>query len=386
MTCTVAGISRVEKGGLWVELSPGRIVEVPAPLLVWKNNGKERPLLNFFWEAFAPGDKVTFQLIEETEDDLLKPERIGFLNWVPGIRKALGIRRCFLPVHQILTEVGALEVGTGLYSTTLPVDKSEATFKEIVLLYEDNRIKPVDSLPKSEKQLKGGDVAFLTWDDASQFLTIIGFESLKPLPVQTAKFWKDSFSRKLVQYRQENWRINLDKFKTLTKLLSDSGKRGGLPITIEHTDLAKNTVYFSLRHQTEAGQREGARPLMEQISLANIVGLWPDSKMCLLQCGSGLMTLEREKVIPGLPESVAQAANAAMSRQTSSSRSNRLIGLHRTKSETAVGFSQRVGDELSVEVIATVLSTPSDSSVESDLDSGIICRSTENMRFYWLPA
>ena len=98
------------------------------------------------------------------------------------------------------------------------------------------------------------------------------------------------------------------------------------------------------------------------------------------------MTLKREKVIPGLPAAVAHDAIAAASKKSSSRQSRQLIGLHRTKSGIAVGFSQPVGDEISVEAIATVLSTAAASSAEDDLDSGIICRSIDNMRLYWLPA
>lgn len=384
LTCTVVGVSKAKESGLWVELSPGRIVEVPAPLLVWENKGKERPLLNFLWQAFAPGDKVTFQLIEKKENDLLRPEKIGLLDWVPGIRKALGHKRCFLPVRSFRAEIGALYLGSGIYNLTLPFDVPESAIGGIIVLSKENHIKHFDSLPKSEKGLENGDVVFLRWDDAKQSPVIVGFESLALLPVQDDRFWKDTFSCHLIQKQEDTWFVNLFRLKKLLQLLGTKGQNGCLPITVERISSEARIVHFSLRYQTEVGQFKSAGPITKQVSLslASVIGLWPNSESCLLQCGGRMMVMPLEQVIPGLPKSIAEKAIASISKTACSKKAPILIGVKLTQKEITVGFSHEVGDELSVESVATIIS---DTSVEEDLGSGVVCRSVETMRLYWLP-
>ncbi|WP_143598283.1 hypothetical protein [Tolypothrix sp. NIES-4075] len=116
-TYVVAGTS--DKGGLWIELTPGRIVELPAQLVVWKQGVTEIALANLHWDGFGLGDRVELQVVVT---DPVKIEKVALLNWIPGPRKAFGSQSCFLPVapEKCNYQAGAIALGRGEYSLILP--------------------------------------------------------------------------------------------------------------------------------------------------------------------------------------------------------------------------------------------------------------------------
>jgi len=67
--------------GIWVELAPGRLAELPGQLVTWRLVAREISLAEFAWSAFSPGDYV---LLELASDRALRIDRVILREWRPG--------------------------------------------------------------------------------------------------------------------------------------------------------------------------------------------------------------------------------------------------------------------------------------------------------------
>ncbi|MUG94195.1 hypothetical protein F7734_18100 [Scytonema sp. UIC 10036] len=356
-TYTVAGTS--DKGGLWIELVPGRIVELPAQLVVWKQGVTEISLANLHWEGFAPGDCVELQVVVT---DPVKIEKVALLNWIPGPRKAFGSRSCFLPVvREKCNARGAIALGRGEYTLTLPLADFDPTW-EIVELTSDNRLLPV-SQPKS------GDVVFLGLHAGN--IVVLGWENLQPVVDKNeAAAWQNhQLTGDLVRQDEQGFSIIWNRMR---ELLASLG--GALPVTVESFSLTTNQLFFSVRDLRSATWISPHR-----ISMARVVGILPDNCTVLLRRGGGLIKMRIDLLVPGLPESLfGYVAKELKNHQV-------LIGVRRTKDEKIlVGWKDESGDKILVQPLFAV----SDENI-IELDEpkiGLICRSVDGMALYWLPS
>lgn len=379
-TFSVAGISELEEGGLWLELAPGRLVEVTAPLMVWKHYGRERDLNNFVWQGFAPGDLIKLQLINnEMVGGLLRPERIRLVDWKPGPRKVFGEKRCFLPVQSIDSETGSLQLGSGKYALTLPCAENYSPLPTVSLT-SANELLEVSSDTLSKNLPTKGDVVLLSLDQVSKNPIIVGIEGIFPEPEQSYKCWQDDgFSKYLVSFEDGKWHLDIRSLESLLDLLATETQQGALPVMVESVKRVSKTssqhvLFFSLsNHRSALELPKGG------ISLARLMGLWPDRQTGLLQCNSGLFTLKMHQVIFGLPSTLNLDFMAAWMQANQVSP----IGLHRdTEGTLRTGFERQMNNEFSVEVLGVVSTSQIE---EADRAIGLICRSIDTMGLYWLP-
>ncbi|WP_026923524.1 hypothetical protein [Glycomyces arizonensis] len=121
---TVAGPTSApsKTGGLWVEVSPGRIFEVPGSILT-ASSGGDALGDRVEWAAFGPGDSVWLKAIAEPGE----LGRLELLDWAPNLRSAMSgaSRRMLLDVTGADHKRGCLYLGTVDRPVRYPVGPRE---------------------------------------------------------------------------------------------------------------------------------------------------------------------------------------------------------------------------------------------------------------------
>lgn len=358
-TYPVAGVS--DRGRLWVELAPGRIVELPAELVVWLIQGREIRLSDLYWEGFAPGDQLDLEVVSDG-NDLFAVDRIGISNWIPGPRGAYGPQRCVLPVQHVDPQNGSIRLGVGDFAITLPAARPTIS-RQTAALYPDNRLQDQDTL-----QLQPGDVVLLGLDEVGK-PSVLGFPELTP--------WPDSGHPEVWRYdplagdlrttdAQGNWVFNMGQLRCLITSLG-----GAIPMTVEKVSESGTIVLLSRRHQRMASH---IPPGLS--STARVIGLLGDRRTALLRCGGGIMKLKIDDVISGLPRQYYEEAATALKHSQAS------VVLRTTADgELKVGSGDQSAPEIDVEAIGFLhgLSSP-------EATAGLICRAIDTGKMYWLPA
>ncbi|BFO16240.1 hypothetical protein SHKM778_26280 [Streptomyces sp. KM77-8] len=162
---TVAGPARPSDGareadGLWLELSPGRLVEVPGGLMHTLHSGSPESLEGLCWELFRPGDTVR---VSAHHRGLTEPTCVVLRDWRPGLRGALGDVPAVLTVLGSDPESGALRLGGAGRELQYPVTRAAAERHaegHTVRLTPDNRLVPWSGAPER------GDAVLLGCDEA----------------------------------------------------------------------------------------------------------------------------------------------------------------------------------------------------------------------------
>ncbi len=346
----VASVS--DQGGLWIELSPGRVVELPAQLAVWRLHGKERSMASFHWPGFAPGDKVE---LENVTSELLASPRIAIRNWWAGPRAAFNKRRCFLRASSFIQESGLLCLGDGEYVLQYPASDASCA-EQTVILEPNNQI-----LPAAETLPRAGDVVLLGLD-SNRNLIISGFPDWHPFPEYGAT---------------SDWEIDTLAsfvFKDLAGLIEAAG--GALPVTVKFVRPNVKEMTFTRRAQCKI-------PILPNgtISFGHIVGLLPDEQTALIRCGGNLLPVQMNKVIFGLPRDMNRVA---VSKLKQINRSQVMIWMRRKENgELCFDLEDIRPLEFLVNSVAAI-----EVSVETrnglTYRNGLICRDASSLALYWL--
>lgn len=362
----IAGISESPEYSLWIELSPGRLVELPVQLIVWRSgvNDKVKSLADLMhWQGFAPGDQVELELVST---DPLTIDRIALKSWIPGARNAFGSNRCFLPVEAVDEQQGEITLGRGEFKLKLPFADQNPNW-QMAILTPENDIKGI-AAGQLKLNPKRDDVVFLGIDNWDK-IVILGFESMIPvLDEETSETWKNHpITGCLIL---EGPRKLLLKLELLKNWIRAAG--GALPVTVERLDITENQrlLLFSMRYQQDAALISPGC-----ISLARFVDILPDGYTAMLRCGSGLITLPMPRIIPGINKSLYTTA-AEQLKQTQVS-----LWLRREQNgEIKVGFSDDSrNQDLLVESLDILLQKDGEEEV------GLICQSIETKTLHWFP-
>ncbi len=349
-TYAVAGYS--DAGGLWIELAPGRIVEVPAQLMVWRAGGREKTLTLFNWRNFAPGDQIEMRSAATSP---LKIDRVALLKWRPGPRGAFGPHCVFLPVQPDDGLSGGIRLGAGDFTFVLPEAEPQA-YGPTVILYANNHMENAGTVLPEQ-----GDVVLLGLDDAGA-LQVLGLPGLKPQPdnKQIATWENDPLDEDIRVYRDRQFNPH-----RLQGLIAAAG--GALPVTVEWVHYRDRILYFSRHYQLDACILPA-----ETLNMARVVGLMPDNKTVLLRSGSGFIKMPLNWVISGLPTKFYPAAAEILQRTRA------IIWL---RGGPSGALSAGMHDETSREIAVNILDVAT-----CDLSAGMICRAVDSQALYWLPA
>lgn len=347
ITCTVAGVSK--EGGVWVELAPGRLCEIPQEIVIWKTSISEKPLTNFAWSLFAPGDRLSLQLVQ---GNVLEIDRLAFRNWIPGPRGAFGRGRTLLPVVSFDPVQGALNLGHGEYTLTLPVKQFD--YEGAVMLNHDNQLERVESLRR-------GDVVLLGLDEQDQVM-VHGLPGWKAEADINYDWSRDPLG--LTSQRKDFVRRETERLREVIDAVG-----GALPVTVEAAIEKDSVIYFSRYRQDRVAE---IRP--GEIAMVRVMGTLDDDNTVILRAGGRLLCLPFAQIIPGLPkEHYGRAAEFLIeSRQYLWLRADE-TGNHRLG---LTDESQR--REFSVRARGLIKD-------EGGQPLGLLCGSTASLRLYWLP-
>lgn len=362
----VAGRSQSLEYSLWIELAPGRLVELPVQLIVWRSgvNDKAKSLADLmYWQGFAPGDRVELELVS-TEP--LTIDRIALKNWIPGVRNALGSNRCFIPVESVDEQQGEITLGHGEFKLKLPFTAQNPNWQMAILTPENDMRGIAVGQPK--RNPNRDDVVFLGINDQDK-IVVLGFEIMTPvLALEEADAWKSHpITGCLIRQGPRKPFLDSEQLKNWVRAAG-----GALPVTVEGLDRNENQhlLLFSMRHQQDAALIPPGC-----ISLARFVDLLPDQYTAMLRCGGGLITLPLRQIVSGLDRSLYTVAAEQLKQAQVS------LWLRREQNgEIKVGFSDDSGNQdLLVESLDILLQKNGEEEV------GLICQSIETKTLHWFP-
>ena len=361
-TYHVAGPS--DREGLWIELAPGRIVEVPAQLFTWTSKLEgEQSLANFNWNGFAAGDEVDLQIVSSDPTEF---DRIRLTGWRPGPRGAFGAR-ALLGTEPPDPERGALQLGHGSFTLTLPVSRT-ARAAALTLLHADNwrngGVQPNNELEK----LQPSDTVLLTMSMSGK-PRVHGFRShffLRPAEEQL-----DS----VLQHAISNGRSRrMFNFEALGEVIEAAG--GALPVTVEQVlsnGSNGTTLVFSRRIQQQSGKIPAGK-----ISFGHLVNPIGNGHMALIRCGSALYRVRMADVVSGIPPTMCLTAALRLREANvkiwlrGDAEGNIEVGVQPPPPEIT---------EILVESLCVV-----EPPVDTSAKPGLICQAIGTRALYWLPA
>ncbi|MDQ3705298.1 MAG: hypothetical protein M3437_08775 [Chloroflexota bacterium] len=353
-TYPVAGLS---ESGLWIELVPGRIAELPGQLVVKEAGSRRHSLARLNWRAFAPGDMVELKLIEGPTFEM---DYIALRSWRPGTRNQLAGRRCILPVLDHDPETGALLLGAAEYTLTIPAE-TPINDASLIALHPDNTFQGMgDTLPSQD------DVVLLQVDKDG-VPSIVGFPDLDVQPeYERAEVWATSALQELILTRRQSGKYEFN-LQGLKKVLVATG--GTLPFTVERS-LSYGKVFVSRRRQDSR-----SNPPPGTLSLAYVLGM-VDGQTVLLHSGSTIWKLPPNSIVNGLPPELYETAIEILRD------SGQEIWLLRESSgQLFSGIGTPEDPEITVAPVASV-GLPSSTTTTR----GLICLNVETLSLHWLPA
>jgi hypothetical protein len=344
---------------LWIQMAPGRLVELPLRLCVARFHHRIHSLGDLWPRMFAPGDKVELSLARSR--DLFTTDRI-ILNWRPGPRGAFGEQRCLLPRLAYDVEAGSVTYGGGRFTLELPHPRPEQAPK-LAYLSRENALEDATTAPCA------GDVVLLCLNDKAQAV-VQGAENVIAYPDRKRpQTWQDdplrSFFADGGKGRDQGWADRA----CIADLIRAAG--GSLPVTVVLYLADEHVLFFSRAAQKEATNLpEGAlAPAMAQ-------GLLSDQKGVLVRIGGGLTLLPMGRVVAGVPSALERTVVETLASN------GEPIWLRRDyDGHFAPAWPSPTVRDLVVEPLKAV-AAPND---EQRL-AGILCRGLSSGLLHWLPA
>ncbi|MFF4658383.1 hypothetical protein [Streptomyces sp. NPDC001381] len=355
----VAGpaMSSGRASGLWLELSPGRLVEVPGELAHAMTAGTLHPLDGLCWALFRPGDEVSVSAYHRT---ISEPAFVVLHDWRPGLRGALGEVPAVLTVLAVEPESGTLRLGGADASLEYPVTRAgarEYAPGDTVRLTPggNDLVRCADGVPA-----RPGDAVLLSAADDGT-LYVHGMPGRPVVPAEEG--WADdAWLRRELQAGPE----------AAHAVLSAVG--GALPVTVESLESDGG-----LRVSRAAQPRLPGDAPWE--TLARVTGRLADGRL-LLRCGGALLPARAGDLVPGLPEGAADAVAAVLMAEAPDDAMGGALWLRRTESGglcTGLPVPQR--SERQVLPLAAVHGDGTGAE-----GAGLLCREEDSRALRWMPA
>jgi hypothetical protein len=329
-------------GSLWVELSPGRIAELPPALCVWVMDIGAITLQTFAWDKLASGDVIELSLFRE--NDPMAPDRIRLVSWSPGLRGAFP-QRLIAPIirPQADPDAGSVVLGAEGWHLTLPMMTVPDT--DVFVLNRENLLRPFDN-----EQLRTGDTVLLELGENGSVL-LAGFPDWKAEASPKA-FWP-GINRQLFGDRRQ-----------LAELLRLLG--GSVPVHVREWRPLERLCLFERGHRIDS--------LADQsLLLGRVIGWHGGLKKVLIGIGSGLHTIEVQDLVWGAPEAFGFAIVEALVK------ADEPIWLRWEDRKPIFGYRTPLHADMDVAAIATA-------GGSTDVAFGIVCRIVGAGRLAWIDA
>lgn len=341
----VAGPSR--HGGLWVEMAPGRLVELPGAMLFVHYARKQWSLAEYHWQLFAAGDSVEVQV---SAGDIYAPDRLILKSWQHGPRGAFANTRTLLPVLED-SAAGALRLGVGEFRVTLPVQGLPQGIRTVALT-PDNRIAPADGAVPSR-----GDVVLLGIGEHGM-PRCIGLSETTPLPAEDDASWKeDPLAR------------DCRSKPGLAALIDATG--GALPVTVEAFEQTTGRLTFSRRLQRFPPNRRRG------LAKGQVIGLLAgNNPRLLVRCGGFLLPVDVNWLVAGLPDE--HSARMATAQVLKDGRMRVWLSLDQHGQVLGSGLTppnQHAAAEIKVRPVKVAV---------GEKNRGLLCEAVDVQHLYWL--
>lgn len=346
----VAGPS--DTSGLWIEVAPGRLAELPGAMVFFCAGGQQRSLARFHWQAVAPGDTVELCL---AENNTYAPDRVCLVSWRAGPRKALGTARSLLPVLD--AQQGALVLGAAEVRLTLPVARPDPNWQAAILGADNSLTEGKDAI------LDRGDVVLLGLGQNGD-IRCLGAPRLTPFADPQDNLW---VADPLAKECREASR--------LANLIQAAG--GALPVTLERIDRPGGRFTFSRRAQHwPAGDRRGP-------AIGQVVGVL-DQDRVLLRVGGVLLPVAVDVLVAGLPAGLPtrRAIGRALFEARLDAQPDFGVWLDVESNGTVIGSGLPENGAQSRPEFAVVPLA----AIEGSLGNGLLCRALFSRKLYWLSA
>jgi hypothetical protein len=360
----VAGVP--EEGGLYLELLPGRIFEIP-----WAIAGHDEsdpvPLDKFAWQVFAAGDTVELRRSMSRADR--NAQEGVLLSWRHGVNNALGPNGALLPLAGTDAANGTALYKLGEYEIELPTTHVDRCPPH-AYVGGDRFLRRATIADGPEI----GSTVFLTnrdgrciveqFPDWSFFVDAEAGPELRSDPFLGAAIYVDSSGRTAVDKR------------ALAALVDSAA--GAVPITVNDVRPPKagqrGLIFFSRAHQTLV-MKSG------EIALARVLGHHTNARSVVLAIGGLHLVIAVQDLIGGLPEHLRQAAIDSLARERID------VWVRRLESGFGTGLSDVARDRIRVRPINIVSERDLERPVDDEqIFVGIVCVGVDDHKLYWLDA
>lgn len=353
-------VALAESSGLWVEIAPGRVAEVPGAMC-WKKPArlsKAVSLENLEWRTFAPGDRIRLQLTtgDADTDGSFALERFLVVDWEFGPRQSLfaGEGTCFMPILDYNSVEGSVTLGGGQFSLTLPA--SESIHGEVAFQYANNSFRSANG-----QKPRSGDVVLLELTRGGKF-RIAGFPKYCPCPDSRQKKMGANNADRITRIMRNN-----DDLRAFLEAIGNF-----LPVTV--VSVSSTMLIFDT-----SSERQAVLLSPGSVGEALICGWLPWQEKAILRIGSKFLIAGLHEFISGIPkdnhlgitESLIESQVAVWVRCDSDR--------HIQYDLSANYFS----DDFEVET-ATRIIRLTEEAPEKTPQCGVICRNTNSGGLVWL--
>lgn len=353
--CVVAGVPK--EGGLYVEVLPGRIIEIPPAMVQWGQVGQDPVSLDLLdWQQFAAGDRLDIRRLPQ--GDPYTPERV-LLHWSQGVRNAFGPIGAILPRKRCDEGRGAAYYGCEGVDICLP-STNPVGLPEFALVGGKDILQ---ALASDSEPIRHSTVFLVERDNG---IGVAGLDQWRASPDRHWDWNTDSLMQSIMRPRADG--IVMVDWPQVRERIKLAG--GALPVTVEGfyrpNGSAAGTLYFSRRYQ------DPAVPI-GRTALARMVGQLSGSSWTLLSIGGRHITLPTRYLVLGLPDELRAAAVETLRE------SNTPIWIRSTKDGYRAGVTALDRDAPLVRPQLILGNEAGDAL-------GIICVGVRDRRLRWLPA
>lgn len=330
------------KESIWIELFPGKVLEIPRKFLFAGDKKKE--LCNMCTQLISPGDMV---MLSETKGSVSQLTMLLLENIRFGIRSVFGNGTVYLPVQR--KEPGGVVLGGGFWSLTLPAAEEDYWEEGMLVgIDKDNMIQKYEE----GQELIAGDVLFVYYD-TDNHLSAKGMPHVR-VSLAYEDLWNDA-----------GW---LREYLWDRRFARNNIFRDGIPMVIKRIVRDENGIKcFVAYPQPSSRKLEGGTEVCCNILGEKVCG--QDCQGVILRAGGYMFLVEGNGILPGL----SSQARSVVIRELSA----RGDSFWMRKSDT--GWKPGLEDSYeTTQVRVEMLFSVSEAE-------GILCMDCETLRPLWLP-
>lgn len=324
----------------FIEIAPGRIVELPTNLLFIRQNKTELPIKDYAWNFLSVGDEIELKNITGNVSDQFKIELVSIKH---GFRNVLK-QNSVLPINKIDHRIGLLELGYQNCTVRLPIASLETSFdidKPVSFISKNNFIANQSIRPF----LSDGVSALLSLTEDDRFF-VLGYEKLRPTIAD-----------------------NEDADRIYQLIVANEGV---IPVIIV-TSGEEKLVQFKIPSLLDVRWQVDGKLISAVI--VNILNA--DFHEVVLRIGGYFEIVRFDEIIPGVPLKQRSFVMQQMLKRQIWVRVT-FDSLSATYRFTS-GLEQRLLlDELFVMKVGHVVD-------DNNNFLGTLCRATSSLRYYWMP-